>query len=267
MGRKGLRLAMLGVLLTGLTGCATSFGPNAKNGIIFYCPGAGNLDIGDSGIREGLKAAGFRGEVASLLWTVSFNVAIDQAVKANARLGGERLARMIEDYCEQYPGRPVHLVGFSAGTGVAVFALESLKEGYAVDNVVLLGSSLWNKYDVGKAMGHVRGKMFVFYSPKDMVLAGPMKVFGTIDGVFADDAAGSVGLRSPSGRERIVNIGWRPEFERYGYVGGHFDVTSSRFLEAEVAPILVTRPSYTSGRLHRSPAIYGGSGLPVGSPR
>lgn len=229
IGRVGLTV----VCLTGLlAGCAPTFGPQAANGITFYCPGAGNLDFGDAGIRTGLERAGYRGQVATVMWTVSFNPAIDQALRLNARLGGTRLAGLIKKYSDEYPGREINVIGLSAGTGVAIWALEDLKEGHQVDNVVLLGSSLSHRYDVSKGLRRVKGKIYNYYSSSDMVLAGPMKLFGTIDGVFGEDGAGAVGLHSPRGGDRIVNIRWRPEYGRYGYNGGHMDSTSPRFVQA-----------------------------------
>jgi hypothetical protein len=228
-GRLGLTV---GCALVSLAGCAPAFGPKAANGITFYCPGAGNLDFGDAGIRAGLEGAGYRGQVATLMWTVSFNPAIDQALRVNAKLGGARLAGLIKKYSDEYPGREINLIGLSAGTGVAIWALEDLKGNYQVDNVILLGSSLWHRYDVSKALRHVKGMIYNYYSSSDVVLAGPMKLFGTIDGVFGEDGAGAVGLHSPRGHDRIVNICWRPEYGRYGYNGGHMDATSPRFVQA-----------------------------------
>lgn len=217
-----------------LAGCAPTFGPKADHGITFYAPGAGNFDFGDVGVRQGLEAAGYQGQVASVLWTVSFNPAIDQRL-GNARLGGARLARAIEDYSDRYPGQPINLIGLSAGTGVAIWALEDLKPGYSVENVVLLASSLWYRYDVSKALQRVNGRIYNYYSPSDQVLAGPMKLWGTVDGVFGEEAAGSVGLRPSTGSHRVVNIRWEPSFGRYGYHGGHMDATSARFVEAYIS--------------------------------
>ena len=217
-----------------LSGCAPSFGPQAKYGITFYCPGAGNFDFGDEGIRQGLSAAGYQGQVASVMWTLTFNPALDQRL-GNARIGAARLARLIEQYTDEFPGRPVNVVGLSAGTGVAIWALEDLKAGYKVDNVVLLGSSLWYRYDVRKAMQRVKGKIYNYYSDRDPVLAGPMKIFGTIDGVFGDDGAGAVGLRTPG----VVNVRWEQRFARYGYYGGHTDGTSARFVQTFLAKHLI----------------------------
>lgn len=239
---------LLAASLLGLAGCNPSFGPRAEYGITFYSPGAGNVDFGDAGLREGLRRAGYRGQVATNLWTVSFNPAIDQALRVNAHLGATKLARWIEQYQDKYPGRPVHLVGLSAGTGVTIWALEQLHDGYMVDNVVLLASSLASDYDVGKAIRRVRGKIYNYYSSNDAILAVPMKLFGTIDGKFGVDGAGAVGLHSPHGADRIVNIRWRPSFERYGYYGGHTDGTSAPFVEAVLSKhILSDSPTAYAG--------------------
>ena len=215
-------------------GCAPMFGPRAQNGITFYCPGAGNFDFGDIGIRQGLEAAGYQGQVASVLWTSGLGPGVDQRL-GNARLAGLRLAWMIEQYVNKYPGRPVNIIGLSAGTGVAIWTLENLKLGYNVDNVVLLGSSLWHRYDVSKALRHVNGKIYNYYSPQDFVLAGPMKLFGTIDGVFGEDGAGAVGLHPPGGSNRVVNIRWEPAFKRYGNFGNHTDGTRAPFVEQYIS--------------------------------
>ncbi len=229
------------VALVGLlAGCATEFGPEAKHGITFYCPGAGNVDMGDAGVREGLARAGYRGQVARVNWSLTLNPAVDQTVRIFAQQGAKRLASYIEQYIDRYPGREVNVVGLSAGTGVAIWALENLRPGYQVNNVILLSSSLSHDYDVSRALRRVKGRIYNYYSPNDAVLAGPMKVFGTIDGALLKDGAGAVGLRAPRhAADRVVNIRWRPEFERWGYYGGHMDSTSPGFVRHELARHLV----------------------------
>lgn len=260
MGRRSdgyRRIAwLLGLTgLVSLAGCAPRYGPQAQNGITFYCPGAGNIDFGDEGIRRGLEQAGYRGQVVSVVWTISFNPAIDQVLRINARVGAARLARCIEDYIDKYPGRPVNIVGLSAGTGVAIWALENLKSPkdgrkYEVDNVILLSSSLHYRYDASKALKRVKGRIYNYYSSQDAILAGPMKLFGTIDGVFGVDGAGAVGLQPPRPTDKIVNIEWKPEYRNYGYHGGHTDATSPRFVQHELARhLLSTRGAATAPRL------------------
>jgi pimeloyl-ACP methyl ester carboxylesterase len=237
--RQALSVVVAGLVLGTLTGCVSDFGDRAKYGVTFYCPGAG-VDLGDAGVREGLEQAGYRGQVVRATWSVSCNPALDQTVRVIAQTGARRLARCIEEYTSRYPDREVNLVGLSAGTGVAIWALENLKASCHVTNVVLIASSLDYKYDVSRALQHVRGRIYNYYSPTDAVLLGPMKVFGTIDGVFLEDGAGTVGLRVPPGTgTRVVNIAWRPEFEQFGYYGGHMDGTNASFVQHEIAKYIV----------------------------
>lgn len=239
-------LALGAALLAYCAGCGPSFSEKARNGITFYCPGAGNTDFGDAGLRAGLERAGYRGEVATYLWTISFNVALDQTLRFNARLRAAILSDTLKTYIDQYVRKEtgetkpqINLVGLSAGTGVAIWSLEDLPPGYYVDNVVLLGSSLWCRYDVSKALQHVKGKIYVYYSPNDAILAGPMKLFGTIDGVFNEDGAGAVGLRPPKPSDKIINIPWKPAYGKYGYHGGHTDSTNPDFVAAYLSKHLL----------------------------
>lgn len=261
---KSVSFALLLVSVT-ITGCAPSYSDKARFGVVYYCPGAGNTDFGDAGIRQGLAEAGYKGEVAAYVWTISFNVAIDQTLRFNAKARAAGLARIVEQYIDKYPDRPVQMVGLSAGTGVAIWALENMKDGYSVDNVVLLGSSLWHRYDVGKALRHVKGKIYVYYSSSDAVLAGPMHLLGTIDGVIGPDGdgAGAVGLHSKTGANRIVNTPWTPAFERFGYYGGHTDGTSPEFVRAVLARQLVTTDAATA----REPRDGKPASQPASAPR
>ncbi len=181
-----------------------TFSQKAANGITFYCPGAGNTDMGYFGVRKGLESAGYEGEVSAFIWTLTL-LPLDQELRGLVKLRARHLSDIIDKYIETYPGRPVNLIGLSAGSGVALWAVEHLNEDHMVENVVLLGSSLSHDYDVGDALEHIHGKIYVYYSPHDVILAGPMKLFGTIDGKFGVDGAGSVGLRSKRFAERIVN--------------------------------------------------------------
>jgi pimeloyl-ACP methyl ester carboxylesterase len=240
------------VLAPALTGCVPAFGERARYGLTFYVPGAG-VDLGDAGVRAGLEQAGYRGQVARATWSVTFNPAIDQTLRVLAHQGAKRLAKAIQDYIDDYPDRDVNLVGLSAGTGVAIWALEQLKPSYRVNNVVLISSSLYYKYDVSPALARVKGKIYNYYSPTDLVLLGPMKVFGTIDGVYLEDGAGAVGLHVPPGAEsRVINIPWREEFSQYGYVGGHGDGTNAAFVAHEIAQYITGRPYDAAQRTARA---------------
>ena len=235
------RLVICACLLSACAaGCMPIFSKKAANGITFYCPGAGNTDMGYFSVRSGLESAGYDGEVSAFIWTLTF-LPLDQELRPLVRLRSLHLGDIIDSYIERYPGRPVNLVGLSAGSGVALWALESMDDGHMVDNVILLGSSLSHDYDVSKAFEHIRGKIYVYYSPHDAILAGPMKIFGTIDGKFGVDGAGSVGLKSKRFAARIVNVPWRDSYKQYGYAGGHIDATSAKFVEAILSNHIIRR--------------------------
>lgn len=93
----------------------------------------------------------------------------------------QRLARRIEAYERQYPGRPVHLVGVSAGTGIAMWTLEAMAPEAMVTGAVLISSSLQAQYDLTRAMSHIRGKLYSFYSPMDVILSAGVTITGTVD--------------------------------------------------------------------------------------
>lgn len=244
---RRLELLLAAAIALSLSGCAPVYSAKAARGITYYAPGAGNVDFGDAGLRSGLTSAGYDGEVATYTWTISFNPAIDQTLRINAKLRAALLADEIVAYMKKFPGRSVNLVGLSAGTGIVVWALEDLPAKYKVKNVVLLGSSLWHRYDLSAALRQVEGKIYNYYSPNDAILAGPMKVFGTIDGVFADDGAGAVGFHGKAVGDRVVNIRWKPEYERYGYYGGHTDGTSAAFVRAVLSKHLINDAAQQKG--------------------
>ena len=128
-----------------------------------------------------------------------------------------------------------NIIGLSAGTGVGIWAIESVKPPYKVNNFVMVGSSLSNKYDVRKALANMKGNIYVYHSRSDPVLDGPVRALGTIDGSF-DDAAGLVGLRGPGAETgRVVNIPWSSKFASLGWTGGHTDCTNRTFVCKEIA--------------------------------
>jgi len=214
-------------------------------GKVYYLDGAGNLGYGWDSVPPALKDAGFRGDVEIVVWTTFTGPLGDQLIQANARLRSTILTDKITKYRKLYPDTPVYVIGLSAGTGVAVWAVENLPQGVKVDRMVLFGSSLSNDYDMTKCLSHVNEDVTVFYSPRDAVLRGFIGIVPTIDGKMLTEPAGLIGMRPPGGagltlrelyRAKIKNIMWRPSFESYGYMGGHTDGTSYRFVRLYVAP-------------------------------
>ncbi len=182
-------------VVAALMGCASGglHDRRAEFGKTYYIDGAGNWGFGVTTVGKGLKAAGYQGSYEAYIWTTSFNPAIDQVNRPAAHLRAAVLADKIRNYLKVYPDNDVNIIALSAGTGVAVWAVEALPPGTRISNMVLLGSSLSSTYDVSKAFRHMKGRIFVFYSSSDPILDGAVRLLGTIDGTF-DDSAGLVGL-------------------------------------------------------------------------
>ncbi|HUW84952.1 MAG TPA: hypothetical protein VMZ31_19400 [Phycisphaerae bacterium] len=231
-----LRATMWWAVLVGLAASAGCVDPREDFGKTYYIDGAGNWGFGVAEVAQGLKAAGYRGHVEAYLWTTSFNPAIDQVNRPAAHLRAAILTQKIQDYLRNHPRNDVNIIALSAGTGIAVWAVEALESSYRVNNLVLLGSSLSSDYDMRKAVTKIKGHVYVYYSRYDTILDGPMRVLGTIDGRMDVDAAGLVGLHPRGGdRGKIVNIGWGPQYQRYGWTGAHTDCTSEPFVRRYIA--------------------------------
>lgn len=223
-----------------MVGCAS--GPSAERfGKIYYLDGAGNWGFGTYDVPEGLKEAGYTGDVEVYLWTTSLLPIVDQLNIVGAKLRAAALTRRIERYARRYPGRPINMIALSAGTGVTIWAIERLHKGVKVNNVILLGSSLSHDYDVTKALKHMTGKIRAYYSPHDRVLAA-VPIIGTIDGRRGVKAIGQVGLTPPPKMaDRVVNIAWNRKYARYGWTGSHTDCTRKDFVKYVLAKHLIDR--------------------------
>ncbi len=228
-------------------------------GQVFYFDGAGGGAIGgwSRGVKQGLRSAGYEGDFVVAPWHTGFGVVADQtSTLAYKRAKAREMADRIVFYMKEHPFRPVHVIGLSAGTAVAVFALEALPANRQVDSVVLLGSSLSAHYDMRPALTRVRDGVHVFTSDRDGVLGVLVPAAGTADREFCGAcSAGLHGFHLPANAdpetreayEKIENIQWRAEFERSGYYGGHTDVVNARFIRDYVAPrLMVDGPQFVA---------------------
>ncbi len=228
------------------TGCAD---PKEKFGRTWYIDGAGNWGFGVLDVPLGMEDAGYKGIVTNHHWSLTMNPALDQTLRFIARGSGALLGSEITDYLKHNPNADANIIALSAGTGVAVWAAESVQPPYKLSSLVLVGASISSNYDTRKALENMKGKIYVFYASSDPVLQGPVRLLGTIDGTF-DDAAGIVGLRGAGKSSgRIVNIGWNSRYSSLGWTGGHADCTNRRFVRAEIAKRIDPSLNYP----HKSP--------------
>ncbi len=244
------------ILLGFCVGCSQTMPDRAvrmTRGYVYYCDGAGGggfISNWSRGIKDGFINAGYEGAGEIFRWNTGMGVVVDQIMDDNYKgFKARELANEIKKYTRDYSGAPVTVMGLSAGTAVAVFALEALPEGTTVENVILLGASIAANHDMSRALRHVRNKLYIFTSDQDPVLKFMVPMVGTADREAGTvPSAGLEGFRLPRGASaetrrlyssKIVRIAWTPAFERYGYGGGHTDVVNAQFVRAYIAPLVI----------------------------
>jgi len=232
--------ALAGLGLVFLAGCeprqAVLNSDDLDKGLILVLPGIDGRTLEDDVAARCLCTERIGLAVEIYDWTRPFAMLGNQTdVEQNRRAAG-RLAERIDAYHADHPDRPVFLVGHSGGTAIAVWAAERLGDGYRVEGIVLLASSLSPGYDLAAASVRSRNGIVSFYSPRDVALLGVgTSLFGTMDGPRTE-AAGKVGFAAGGGK--LYQVGWRPEMARCGNDGGHFACMAGPFVQDYVAPLL-----------------------------
>jgi hypothetical protein len=252
----------LGLLLLALSvGCASKSTWNGRfqadrkerlaRGCVFYFDGAGGGTKKTNyaeGVVQGMLEAGYNGAGELVSWETGRGLMADQnASVAYKRDRAREGAAKIQAYQKGHPGKPVNLLGFSAGTAEAIFALEVLPETTPVDHVVLLGTSISRDYDLTEALKRVKDKLYIFTSTHDQMLGTLMPLSGTADRKFDDPGAGIKGFVLPQGAspatrklyaDKIVTIPYSKDFRKDGDEGHHFDNVKKEFIRDQVAPLL-----------------------------
>lgn len=222
------------------------------HGCVFYLDGAGGGTMKSNyaeGVVQGMLDAGYKGAGEMISWQTGRGLITDQNASVAYKRGkAKEGAAQIQAYQKKHPGKPVGLLGFSAGTAEAIFALEVLPETAPVDHVVLLGTSISHDYDLTEALKRVENKLYIFTSPNDRMLSKLMPLSGTADRKFDDPGAGIKGFVLPKGAsaatrklyaDKIVTIPYSKDFRKDGDKGRHFDNVKEEFIRDEVAPLLM----------------------------
>ncbi|MFP4053152.1 MAG: hypothetical protein ACLFV7_04735 [Phycisphaerae bacterium] len=205
-------------------------GDRKQRGLVIILPGIEGISPANMEVRRGLLNAGIERAIMIYSWNRP-GVIVNQVDFLGNRLAGAFVARVISTYQDQYPDRPVHVIGHSGGGGVAVFAAESLEEGRTVDGLILLSASISAGYDLSKALRHVEGRIVNFYNPADSALLGTgTTLMGTVDGAHTASAGLNGFTRNYPGlvQSRIHSYGGDP----------HFATTKQGFVTSRVAPLL-----------------------------
>jgi pimeloyl-ACP methyl ester carboxylesterase len=251
-----------------------------KNGYVYYLDGAGGGTARTNwaaGVRKGMLASGYRGAGEMFSWETGLGLLVDQDADDNyKRAKAKALALEIIRREKAIPEAPVHILGFSAGTVEAIFALEYLPANVQVENVVLLGCSISEDYDLTRALRQVKGHVYLYTSTRDRMLGFLMPFTGTADRKFLDPGAGITGFVVPRHAsaetrklyaEKLVTIAWTAQLEKDGDYGRHFDNIKMQFVRDQVAPLVMGQPCAglpvcaagmaASTIMHRRPVSHG----------
>jgi pimeloyl-ACP methyl ester carboxylesterase len=175
----------------------------ADVGVVVILPGITGEDRAPRDVREGLYKAGIPYALVIFRWGTPIPglcMLIDQTDVARNRRQGEELASHLAAYQQKHPGKPIFLIGHSAGGGITVFALESLGRlpgANPIDGAFLLSSSLSADYDLADALRMTRrGIVNVSNSDDIVMLEAGTHTFGNVDGGHGD-SAGRTGFDRP----------------------------------------------------------------------
>ena len=252
--RLGLQ-SMLGVFLAPLGGMAANFHrtlscpARMEHGLIIILPGIeGCSSINDS-IARGLVAGQLSHAIQIIDWRRfrpwnPLHLAMQRHNRTQARV----VAELIVSYQRNFPGQPVHLIGHSAGAGMALFVLEQLQDDQAVTSVTLLSAAVSRKFDVGRLLNRTKAGIWNFYSALDLPTVGiGTMLFGTMDRRHTVSAGalgfvtGNCDSISPEipqeQRPRLNQIPYQKSMAKSWNFGGHFGSTNAVFVRENIAPI------------------------------
>lgn len=248
--RKGWMVLASTLFLVAATGCeqnAKYMTPERQDkGMVIILPGIEGESGANRNIRKGLERGGVERALPIMHWgrpIPGVGMVLNQVDFIGNRLAGERIAKRIMAYQDQYPGRPVHIIGHSGGGGVAIFAAESLPDDREIEGLILLSASISSAYDTSKALSRCRQGIVNFYNKGDAALLGVgTAVMGTVDGTHGP-SAGLIGFDLPkesdSDEKRLAYENLYQVLltsEMSGNALAHFSTTQVGFILKHVAP-------------------------------
>ena len=157
-----------------------------------------------------------------------------------------RLARLIRRFRRDHPGAPLHVLSYSGGAGIAVFAAEHLGRRARIDTLVLGAPALSPDYPLERALRNVQ-RCYAFISSRDRVFLGlGTMLLGTVDRRFGR-SAGLVGFAScastdASGKASVAKlrqIRWEPGMCADSHCGHHTGCATVPFIRNHIVPLLM----------------------------
>lgn len=189
-------------------------------GLIIFYAGASSVPLEETLWFVGLRLAGMDQAIEGVEWGIAFDNYNNAVDFGRARDFARREAVRLAAYMDEYPGRPITLMGYSAGALVTALVAEEMPPGKPVDRIILVSPDASPDYDLSKALDGTRFGAVSFWSPIDDAIAALTVQTGTLDGFIGIPAA-TVGFTETD--SRLIQIAWIPEMILTGHLGKHFD--------------------------------------------
>lgn len=253
---KTCRISIAWALLPLLAICGGCLRPQSPTtsqldlGLVWMFPGIEGHPAMLGPARQALRDAGVNAAVEVYEWHRPgmlgsiHNLQDESGNRAKAA----ELAASISEYSRHHPSRPIDLIGYSGGSGLAIMVAEALPESARLHHVILLQAAVSPDYDLTPVLRRLDGKLVNFYSPLDWAFLGVgTSLFGTMDRKY-EPAAGKLGfnplLAAPDEklRQHLEQHCWNAEMFLAGHYGGHLGPFSYNWSRKYLAPLLLPEP-------------------------
>ncbi len=216
-----------------------------EHGLIIVLPGIEGSSTVNESIVQGLIAGKLSHSIHVMDWRRfrPWNP-LHLAMQSHNRLQAERIAEHIRTYRTQFPDGAVHLIGHSAGAGMALFVLERLND-LKISSAILMAAAISRDYPIQGLLERTTLGIWNFYSPLDLPAVGlGTMLFGTMDRRHAI-SAGALGFRQQAGEQAqeisgpvLHQIRFSLNMVKAWNFGGHFGWTNAEFVRQHVSPLL-----------------------------
>jgi hypothetical protein len=226
----------------------------SAKGLVIVLPGIEGRSTLNIDIAQGLADGGVRCAVEVHDWTTARLVFAFYHLRSGSfhAVQAVRLAKRITDYQDEFPGRPVVLVGHSGGAALILQTLPLLGD-RKISGAVLLAVAVSSACDTTSARRYAVNGFWSFHSPFDWFQLGlGTLVVGTFDGKYGI-SAGMLGFRdagpgetapgetipSPDDIAPLRQIRYRFAMLKSWHFGGHWGYANRLFAAEWLGPIVI----------------------------
>lgn len=248
MCRTFPRLALSLLLLC--TGCLaprpTAARPD-ETGFLWLFPGVESRSVAFLEAVRGLREGGVTSEVQYYNWPLHLRPLDDLTNLDRNRREAARVAGQIAQQRRTHPQRPIDLIGYSGGGGMALLVAEHLPDEIRLRHIVLVQPAVSRDYNLSTALSHCEGRIVNFYSPRDWLILGwGTTVFGTMDrrrtvSAGKEGFLPSAAIPDVNERHRLQQVAWTNDMAATGHVGHHLGILLCEWNRRYVAPWLADR--------------------------